>query len=169
MGIHNLLLILSQTQIPIDGLESAAENGDVNGILIWIVSIVSVVLVGVSGLLWREFQRKTKQLEDSKDDYANKIEDLTRSHNNKIDDINREFMKKIENHSTILLNKVDEWNKQWAESEKYAMEVIKGLSGLMENSDIMTNNRHSQVLDKLTALETNLLNSIKLLKGSFKQ
>ena len=37
----------------------------------------------------------------------------------------------------------------------------------MENGDIMTNNRHSQVIDKLTTLESNLLNSIKLLKETY--
>ena len=180
MGIYNLLFIFLQLHIPTEGLEIAAKKGDINGILIWIVSIVSALSLGAVAYLWNEYQRKTKQLEDSKDDYADKIEDLTRSHNNKVDDINREFMKKIEevrtennkrndNHNNILLNKVDEWNKQWAESEKYAMEVIKGLNGLIENGDIMTNNRHIQVIDKLTTLETNLSNNINLLKETFKK
>lgn len=168
MGIFNTLMILLQTNIPTDGLEDSAASGDVKGILIWIISILAAALLFVSGLLWRELQRKTKQLEDSKDDYADKIEDLSRTHTNKLDDINRESMKKSDNHNETLLAKVDEWNKQWAESEKYAMDVIKGLNNLIASGDAMTNNRHSQIIDKMTALETNLLNSIKLLKETFK-
>lgn len=175
MGMYCMLFIMLQAQISTEGLEIAAKKGDINSILIWIVSIVSTLLLGAVAYIWNEYQRKTKQLEDSKDDYANKIEDLTRTHNNKIDDMNREFMKKLEDvrsennktnnsHNEILLKKVDEWNKQWAESEKYAMDVIKGLNSLIENGDIMTNNRHTQVIDRLGVLETNLLNGIKLLK-----
>jgi hypothetical protein len=178
MGIYNLLFSLLQTNIPIEGLDKAAESGEVTKVLVWIVSVAGALLLGVVGLLWKELSKKTKQLEDSKDDYAKKIEDLTRSHLNKIDEINNTFIKRVDDVrlestkrndtiNTLLMNKVDEWNKQWAESEKYAMDVIKGLNKLIENGDIMTSNRHTQILDKLSTLETNLINSIKLLENSF--
>lgn len=178
MGIYKLLLILAQTQLPVDGLDKAVGHGDVNKVLVWVISIIGGLLITIVGILWREYARKNKQWEDSKDDYAKKIEDLTRAHNQKMDEINMNFIKKLEeirvettkkndDTNSLLMGKVDEWNKQWAESERYAMDVIKGLNKLIENNDIMTSNRHTQILDKLTILENNLTATIKSLQESF--
>lgn len=178
MGFSTILLILLQTNLPTEELENAAQTGEIDRVLVWVIGVFGTLLLTIIGFLWREYSRKTKQLEDSKDDYAKKIEDLTRTHNQKMDDINNTFMRRVDDIriettdkndklNSLLMDKVDEWNKQWAESEKYAMDVIKGLNKLIENGDIMTSNRHSQILDRLTALESNLKSSIKSLQETF--
>jgi beta-lactamase regulating signal transducer with metallopeptidase domain len=96
MIITNLMLILLQSKISTEHLNDAVKSGNVNEVLIWIVGVLFVILVSVSGLLWGVYQKKQKQLENSKDEYANKVDEMSRSYNNKIDDINREFGKKID-------------------------------------------------------------------------
>ena len=180
MANYFLSIIFLQSQLSTERLDKAADSGDINQIFIWIITVVGGLLIIIITLLWKEYTKKTNLLETSKDDYAKKIEDLSRNYSNKIEELNNGFIKKIEDTriettkksegiNTLLLSKVEEWNKQWAESEKYAMDVIKGLNKLIENGDIMTSNRHTQILDKLTTLEGNILSSIKTIKNRYNE
>lgn len=110
-------------QINLEGFQQAAEMNTLFGILVSLI----VILVGAVFILFKKYEEKSKEL--------NKLHENT---SNRIDQIRKE-----------IIEKNDEVNKHWKDSEKETLMVLKGVNSVLEMSEKMKDATTEKITDKL--------------------
>ncbi len=130
----------------------AAKNNDMTALL----SIIIIVLVGVIVILTREYSKKnTKQNDMSEQinklhqDHLKQIGELHQDHANKIDDIRQQQVK----HEETL-------NKQWSESARETLQVLNGVSLILEMGEKASKYETDKILEKIENTEKRLIDNI---------
>lgn len=119
----------------------AAKNNDMTALL----SIIIIILVGVIVILTREYSKKnTKQ-----NDMSEQINKLHQDHANKIDDIRQQQVK----HEETL-------NKQWSESARETLQVLNGVSLILEMGEKASKYETDKILEKIENTEKRLIDNI---------
>ena len=93
-----------------------------------------LVLFSILIYLFKKNEDKDTDIKNIHEDYANKI-----------DDIRKENM-----------IKETERSKQWRESEKETLIVLKGVNSVLELSEKMKENDTQKIIDKINSLEKSL-------------
>lgn len=125
-----ILTILGQ--INLEGFEEAAQQNTLFAILVSLV----LILFSIAIYLFKKYEDKSQELKSVQEDYANKI-----------DEIRKENM-----------TKEDERSRQWRESEKETLVVLKGVNSVLEMSEKMKENDTQKIIDKISSLENNIKN-----------
>lgn len=126
--ITMVLSILAQ--INIEGFEEAAQQNTLFAILVSLV----LVLFSIAIYLFKRNEDKDKEMKSIQEDYANKI-----------DEIRKENMAKETERS-----------RQWRESEKETLIVLKGVNSVLEMSEKMKENDTQKIINKIESLERSL-------------
>ena len=138
------------TQIELGGLTDAAKESPVAALLVTIVLVLSFVVVKLYSK--KESIHKT---------YLEKINELNKTHLKKIEEINKENVEKLEKIRKEIFEKEEIKNKQWIDSEKETLNVIKGLTGVLELSEKLGRNDTSSINNNIE----NLNDKIDILIG----
>lgn len=137
--LFNVLPILAQ--IRLFGLDEAAEKGTLFAVLVTIVVVLSTVII----LLWKENKSK-----------SNKINELHEKYNDEIKEIGEKYINKHDEIIKEMKAKEDERNKQWIESEKETLQVLNGVTNILEMSEKMGESDSNNIMDKLKSIESKL-------------
>lgn len=125
-------------QIKFEGFEEAAQQSTLFAILVSMV----LVLFSIALYLFKLYVDKNNELKKVHEDNSKNLLTLQNTHTEKIDSIRTEIM-----------NKEDERNKQWRESEKETLIVLKGVNTVLEMSEKMKENDTQKIIDKIDSLE----------------
>lgn len=134
------------SQIQLEGLNKAAETSPLNGAL---VGFIILLLTGI-GLLWRHADIIRKELKD-----------LNKEHANKLDENKKDYIEKFEKLQNEYLRREEERNKQWSESEKETLQVLNGVTSILDMSEKMGQKDTHDILEKLKTLEEKIITAIK--------
>ena len=129
-------ILLSQVQL--DGLEKAAETSPLNGAL---VGFIVILLSGIV-MLWKQLNTSRKELKD-----------INKTHSDKLEEIRKDSLKREE-----------ERNKQWSESEKETLQVLNGVTSILEMGEKMGQKDTKDILEKIKLLEERIVNAINNIK-----
>lgn len=116
----------------------AAKTNDMTALL----GIIIVVLIGVIAVLATELKKKYSQSNQQTED-----------HSNKIDAIRQEQMKHEENV-----------NKQWSESAKETLQVLNGVTFILEMGDKAGKYETEKILEKIESMEKRIIDNLNSLK-----
>jgi uncharacterized protein HemX len=161
--------ILSQIQL--DGLDRASESSIVSGVLVSIV----LILFGVCYFLFRKYERTKDEHLEIQEDFNKTLNDLQVKHNEaihnlqekhteKIQKLNKEFSDKIENIQNNAIKREEERSKQWLESEKETLNVLNGVTSLLEMGEKMDQTNRNTIYLKLHEMENRIISTIQDLK-----
>lgn len=135
--ISTIGMLLGQVQL--EGLEKAAETSPLNGAL---VGFIIILLAGIV-FLFKEYKGVQKDLKSAQKENIKNL-----------DDIRKEMSVKEDNR-----------NAQWLQSEKETLQVLNGVSSILELSEKMGQNDTQKILEKIKNAEEKVVQSIKLLKN----
>lgn len=116
----------------------AAKTNDMTALL----GIIIVVLIGVIAVLATELKKKYSQSNQQTED-----------HSNKIDAIRQEQMKHEDNV-----------NKQWSESAKETLQVLNGVTFILEMGDKAGKYETEKILEKIESMEKRIIDNLNSLK-----
>ena len=126
------------SQVQLEGLQKAADTSPLNGAL---VGFIIILLAGIV-FLFKEYKGVQKDIKGAQKENLDKL-----------DGIRKEM--------TI---KEDTRNNQWLQSEKETLQVLNGVSSILEMSEKMGQNDTQKILERVKNVEEKLLQSIKELK-----
>ena len=140
--------MLSQilAQISVDGLEQAAQQSVLNGVLVSII----LVLFGVLVYIFKLFLDKNNEIKKINDDRTKDLIDSEVKHQNKIDTLSRKFSTDVEDIRKNSQQKEDDRHEKSLISEREMMNVLNGVNSVMNLGDRMRQKDNKQHLDKLT-------------------
>lgn len=116
----------------------AAKTNDMTALL----GIIIIVLIGVIAVLATELKKKYSQSNQQTED-----------HSNKIDAIRQEQMKHEDNV-----------NKQWSESAKETLQVLNGVTFILEMGDKAGKYETEKILEKIESMEKRIIDNLNSLK-----
>jgi len=132
-------------QVQLDGLQQAAQSSAINAAL---VAFILILLAGIV-LIFREYKISLDNFKDSSENHAKKLED-----------IRKEYVEKFEKLQNEYLKREEERNKQWSESEKQTLQVLNGVTTILEMGEKMDQNDTRIVLDHLKECESRIIQAI---------
>lgn len=106
----------------------------------------------------RKFNKKTTELKQVQQQYAAKIDQLNKNHNETLERI-RENILKHEEERTF----------QWIESEKETLNVLSGLTTLLDMNEKLGRVESEKILAKIQDAELKILSKIKSLTPNGQQ
>lgn len=130
---------LAQLELP--GLENAADDSPLSGAL---VAFILVLLAGIV-IIFRDGLITRRELKEINQTYANKQEE-----------VRKEYVEKFEKLQNEYLKREDERNRQWSESEKQTLQVLNGVTSILELGEKMGQKDTKEILEKLKILEEKL-------------
>lgn len=140
-----LILLYMYTIIPLSsqtsGFKAVGELNMIFGLLVSIIFILSTVIIFV----YKQYNSKVKEILNIHEDYSEKMRKLNLNNEDKLDRI-RERIDRTE----------EDRNKQWIESEKETLQVLNGVTHVLEVSEKMERVDSQNILDKINQLEINL-------------
>jgi len=142
------LTIFMQTffgQVQLEGLQEAAKTSPLNGAL---VGFILILIAGIV-ILWKQYTGIRKELSA-----------LNKEHATKLEEIRKEYIQKFEKLQEDFLKREDERSKQWSESEKETLQVLNGVTSILEMSEKMGQKDTHDILEKLKLLENSIITAI---------
>jgi len=133
-------------QVVPEGLQEAAKTSPLNGALVGFI----VLLVTGIVFLWRQHNSTRKELKE-----------LNKEHADKLEDNRKEYVDKFEKLQNEYLRREEDRNKQWSESEKETLQVLNGVTSILEMSEKMGQKDTKEILDKLKLVEERIIIAIK--------
>lgn len=100
---------------------------------LFIISMIISIIITI-----RNFNKHIKNISILKQDSENKINELNKLHENKMENIRLE-----------MLNREDDKNRMWAESEKETLKVLSGVSNLLDLSEKINKVESDKIIKKL--------------------
>ena len=132
-------------QVSLEGLDKAAETSPLNAAL---VGFIIILLTGI-GVLWTQYNGTRKELKE-----------LNKEHADKLESNRKEYVTKFEKLQEEYLRREEERNKQWSESEKETLQVLNGVTSILEMSEKMGQKDTHEILEKLKSLEERIIFAI---------
>lgn len=123
----------------------AAQNNDMTTLL----SIIIVVLVSVIVILGREYSKKITKVNELSEQYSKNINNLHQDHATKIDDIRQQQVK----HEETL-------NKHWSESARETLQVLNGVSLVLEMGEKASKYETDKILEKIENTEKRIIDNL---------
>lgn len=131
-------------QVP-GGLEEAAGTSPLNAALVAFI----VILLGGIGILWRQSDITRKELKE-----------LNTSHAKSLEENKKDYIEKFEKLQNEYLNREEERNRQWSDSEKETLQVLNGVTSILEMSEKMGQKDTKEILEKLKTVEERIITTI---------
>ena len=122
-------------QLSVDGLSDAAKVGPLYSVL---VGFILILLAGIA-ILFREYKLLRTELSEEQ-----------KNNSKKIDEIRKEISEKD-----------DSRNRQWNESEKETLGVLKGVTSLLEMSEKMGKNDTDNIIKEIKNTEHRIILAVK--------
>lgn len=135
--MYAIIPLSSQTS----GFKAVGELNMIFGLLVSIIFILSTVIIFV----YKQYNNKVKEILNIHEDYSEKMRKLNLNNEDKLERI-RERIDRTE----------EDRNKQWIESEKETLQVLNGVTHVLEVSEKMERVDSQNILDKINQLEINL-------------
>lgn len=133
-------------QVQLEGLQEAAKTTPLNGAL---VGFILILLAGIV-MLWKQYDGTRKELKELNKEHANKMEENRKEYVGKFEKLQEEYLRREEDR-----------NKQWSESEKETLQVLNGVTSILEMSEKMGQKDTKDILDKLKLVEDKIITAIK--------
>jgi hypothetical protein len=124
------ILLSIIAQINIEGFEEAAQQNTLFAILVSMV----LVLFSIAIFLFKKYEDKNQELKIIQEGYTKKIDEIRKEN----------------------IDKETERNRQWRESEKETLIVLKGVNSVLEMSEKMKENDTQKIIDKIDSLEKSI-------------
>ena len=144
----NVISMLIQSNT-VGGFTSVAEQNLVTGLLVSIIFALS----GVIMYLAKKNEKIGKAMTRQQIDCAEKRDELRKEYNQKIEQFTKEYLQ----HEELR-------NKQWAESEKETLQVLNGVTMILEMGEKAGKYETEKILEKIDNTETRILDNIKSLQ-----
>lgn len=158
-----MLTILYLLFLQIPAITSNGDNfkkvGEQNLIFGLLVSII-FVLVGVIVYIFKLYSDKVKEISKLQYKITEEIKSLTKEYDNKLNDsynTSKEYQDKIRERIERF---EDERNKQWIQSEKETLQVLNGVTNVLEVSERMERNDTEYFKKRIDEIESKLINHI---------
>ncbi|MFW5795049.1 MAG: hypothetical protein ACOCV1_06155 [Bacillota bacterium] len=142
-------ILLKLAQIRLFGLDEAAEKGTLFAVLVTVVVVLSVVII----TLWKEGKIKSKKIIELHENHTKEIKQIHELHTTNIKEIGEKYFDKYEEVIKEMRRKEDDRNKQWLESEKETLNVLNGVTSILEMSEKMGESDNKHIMDKLKDIE----------------
>lgn len=142
-----------QTSQVTDGLEEAAKVSPLCGVLVSIIVALAVVVI----YLFKRGEKKNEKLAIIDKEYSKIISNIRIEHSEKQEDVRKE-----------MLRLEEERNRQWIESEKETLNVLNGVSNVLEMSEKMSNKDTEIILETVKNAEDKILEKINTLSKNGK-
>ncbi len=126
----------------------AAKNND----MLTLLSIIIVVLVGVVVVLAREYSKKNTKSNEMSEQHSKNINEIHQEHATKIDDIRQQQVKHEEN---VV--------KQWSESARETLQVLNGVSVVLEMGEKASKYETDKILEKIENTEKRIIDNLNSL------
>lgn len=123
----------------------AAKNNDMTTLL----SIIIVVLVGAVVIITREYSKKNTKYNEMSEQHSKNINELHQEHANKIDEIRQQQVK----HEETLI-------KQWSESSRETLQVLNGVSLVLEMGEKASKYETDKILEKIENTEKRIIDNL---------
>ena len=133
-------------QVQLEGLQEAAKTTPLNGAL---VGFILILLAGIV-MLWKQYDGTRKELKE-----------LNKEHADKLEENRKEYVDKFEKMQGEYLRREEDRNKQWSESEKETLQVLNGVTSILEMGEKMGQKDTKDILDKLKLVEEKIITAIK--------
>ena len=121
-------------QVKLEGLDEAAKTSPLNATL---VGFILLLLTGIV-ILWRHSDSSRKDLKE-----------INKTHTDKLEEIRKEHLKREE-----------ERNKQWSDSEKETLQVLNGVTSILEMGEKMGHKDTKDILEKIRLLEEKIVTAV---------
>lgn len=144
--------VLFQTtllQVQLEGLSDAAKTSPLNGALVGFIIILLAAIV----VVWKHYNSGRKELNKE-------LKELNKEHAAKLEENRKEYIEKFEKLQNQYLQREEIRNKQWSESEKETLQVLNGVTSILEMSEKMGQKDTNEILDKLRSLEDRIIGAI---------
>lgn len=162
-------------QISLEGFDKASETSIVSGVLVSIV----LILFGVCYFLFRKYEKTKDEHLILQEEFLNKLNELQNKHNDEVkklnaahaDEIkklNSEHAQKIEAIQNNAIKREEERSRQWLESEKETLNVLNGVTSLLEMGEKMDQTNRNTIYMKLQEMENRIISSIESIKKEIK-
>jgi len=155
------------TQINIDGLDKASESSVVSGVLVSIV----LILFGVCYFLFRKYEKTKDDHLIIQEDFINKLNEmqvkyseLQTKHTDEIKKINADHANKIESLQNNSIKREEERSKEWLESEKETLNVLNGVTSLLQMGEKMDQTNRNTIYLKLQEMENRIISTVESVK-----
>jgi hypothetical protein len=119
----------------------------------FIVGFIALCTIVI--LTHRKYTARNNELKQLQQQYAAKIELLNKNHNETLDKIRENIMKHEEERTF-----------QWIESEKETLNVLSGLTTLLDMNEKLGRVESEKILEKIQEAESIILSKIKLLNNN---
>jgi hypothetical protein len=129
----------------LEGLDEAAKTSPLNAAL---VGFIVILLAGIT-IIWKNNDNTRKELKE-----------LNKTHADKLEEMRKEFVTKFEKIQEEYLKRDEERNKQWTESEKQTLQVLNGVTSILEMSEKMGQKDTHEILEKIKVLEIKIIAAI---------
>lgn len=113
----------------------AAQKND----MVTLLSVIIIVLIGVIVILSRELKRKYSQSNRMMIEHANKIDDIRD--------------KQMKHEETI--------NKQWSESARETLQVLNGVTNILEMGEKAGKYETEKILEKIENAEKRIIDNLQ--------
>ena len=123
----------------------AAKNNDMTTLL----SIIIVVLVGVIVVIAREYSKKNIKYNEMSEQHSKNINDLHQEHAAKIDEIRQQ---QVKHEETVV--------KQWSESARETLQVLNGVSVVLEMGEKASKYETDKILEKIENTEKRIIDNL---------
>ena len=128
---------------------------DISEISVLFSFLVTLVLLLIGVVVFFYF-RIEKLNKDQKDEIINHEKEYQEEYNK----IRNLYETKIDDLSKENLKKYEEMNRQWVESEKETLNVLNGVSSILEMSEKMSKVDTDRILEKINNTEQRILDLI---------
>jgi len=153
--IHSIL-----SQIQFDGLSKASETSIVSGVLVSLV----LILFGVCYFLFKKYEKTKDEQIILQEEFNKLLTDSQIKHTESIQKLNKEHSEKIESIQNSAIKREEERSKEWLESEKETLNVLNGVTSLLEMGEKMDQTNRNTIYLKLHEMENRIITTIHELK-----
>lgn len=150
MTIYFLFILLSQIQLK--GFDEASQLGPLFGVLVAIITVLATVII----ILYKKNNKMTNEINDMIKKHSDEIIKITNDNSEKIKTSTEYYINKLDEIRLQMIEKEDERNKEWRESEKETLLVLNGVNSVLEMSEKMKMNDTNQILEKLKEIKGKL-------------
>lgn len=129
-----LLNIILQVGLESYGFGEVAQQSTLFALLVSIILILATSVV----FLYKSNEKKSDKIAELQKQFGQTLSEMQKTHQNKIDDIRKENVhKEIEN------------NRVWRESENNTLNVLNGVTKVLEMNEKSSENENKLILSKL--------------------
>jgi hypothetical protein len=141
-------------QISVDGLEQAAKQSILDGVLVSII----LILFGVAVYLFKLYVEKNNEVKKEKDSHHDEVIELQKEFSKQLKDLNDKHVDEISDIITKSQTLENERNEKFLQSERGLMDLLTAVNNVMKLGDRERQNENKNIMDKLNELNRRIEN-----------